>query len=235
MFILFMGIAAIFMTQLVGNNAQQWPVEDQDDIKRYFGSLFTSMLTMFQFVTLDNWSDISALVAKELPFMPLFFIGYILTTAFVMIALLTGVVSEHVATVSQDAEAATEREAFMEYVETLKTAFETEGADGLDIDQMSEVLESGGMIKEMRRAGLKITHEDMLDIFRAMDVSGDGKVSWGEFKGGLQHIQGHATAKELAMLRADFTRMSMAIEKIQEHLGIPVAAYSPARQCSPSL
>merc|ERR1719482_785574 len=63
------------------------------------------MVTLFQFVTLDDWSRIARMVSgfdegeDNLPFKwkwwMLFFIIYVLITAFSILSLLTGVISEH--------------------------------------------------------------------------------------------------------------------------------------------
>merc|ERR1719281_710337 len=62
------------------------------------------MQTLFQFVTLDNWAAISRMVTAKNPYMQIFFIAYIIVTAFTILSLLTGVVSEHILKVTKNDE-----------------------------------------------------------------------------------------------------------------------------------
>lgn len=58
----------------------------------YFGSLDRSLFTMFEVMTLENWPDIAEPVIAERPYAWVFFVGYILVTAFILLNLLIGVI-----------------------------------------------------------------------------------------------------------------------------------------------
>merc|ERR1719316_1436628 len=87
--------------------------------------MLKSMTTLFQFVTLDDWSRIARAVAQHEPFMNIFFILYILITAFTTLSLLTGVVSEQIlaATKKEEVEQQERHEEQMKFFQEVKRMF----------------------------------------------------------------------------------------------------------------
>ncbi len=57
----------------------------------YFESLGTSLLTLFQIMTLEGWAEIARPVMEELPNAWIFFVAYILISTFVIMNLFIGV------------------------------------------------------------------------------------------------------------------------------------------------
>lgn len=225
LFFLVVLIAGIVVTSMVGANAKDWArgphaePGDEEKIEELFGSLARSMVTMFQLVTLDNWGDINTLVSKQMPLMTVFFILYILTTAFAMIALLTGVITENVTAVSRESEQAEEEARFQAYVETLAFVFQHaeayDGQEGITFEDLRRLLlEDPKVAGKMELNETNISPSDLRDIFQAMDYSGDGRVSWDEFRHGLRDMHGQATAKEVALLRADMVQLRTLVGRI---------------------
>ncbi|WP_017592235.1 ion transporter [Nocardiopsis potens] len=64
----------------------------EDASPEYFGDLHTSLYTLFTVLTTENWPDIADSVAEEHPWAPLFFVGYIVVTAFILLNLVIGVI-----------------------------------------------------------------------------------------------------------------------------------------------
>mmetsp|Transcript_126508 Transcript_126508/g.369643 ORF Transcript_126508/g.369643 Transcript_126508/m.369643 type:complete len:508 (-) Transcript_126508:106-1629(-) len=222
LFISVVFVAGIICTTVVGQHAEEWgpphgSEEDAEQVDAYFGSLLRSMITMFQMVTLDDWAQISGLVGKRSPSMVVFFIAYTLVTAFAMIALLTGVMTENVTSVSTASERQDEEKQFQMYVDTLESAFKHSSADmdeGLSVEEFRGLLQ-----KEEVKQGMALHHakanfseEDLTEIFRSLDTSGDGKVSWEEFRCGLKYVQGPATARQVSLLRADVQLLAITLK-----------------------
>ncbi len=57
----------------------------------YFGTMGRSMLTLFQIMTLEDWSEIARPVMQHLPYAWIFFVIYILASTFVVMNLFIGV------------------------------------------------------------------------------------------------------------------------------------------------
>lgn len=224
LFISVVFVAGIICTTLVGQHAEDWgpPDGSEDDVKQIellFGSLLSSMITMFQMVTLDNWADICGLVGKRTPSMIVFFIAYTLITAFAMIALLTGVMTENVTSVSSASERQEEELAFARYVDTLESAFRHNSTDmdeGLTVEEFSQLLAEPEVVEGMRAHHMKanFSSEDLTEIFRSLDLSGDGRVSWEEFRTGLKYVQGPAAARQVSLLRADVHQLVEALKGV---------------------
>lgn len=105
-------VMSIFCTTMIGQNAANWG-PDMPDIEDHWGKVGMSCLTLFQFLTLDDWSNITRQVVwpstDQSPFMTLLlltmFLSYVVFAAFVILSLLTGVMAEHMNTVRQQEEA----------------------------------------------------------------------------------------------------------------------------------
>lgn len=64
----------------------------------HFGSLHTALLSLFQIITLDNWSDLFAVVAAAVPVTAtLYFISFILLGTMIMLNLFIGVITNSMA------------------------------------------------------------------------------------------------------------------------------------------
>jgi voltage-gated sodium channel len=74
-------IGAIIATNLYGEGTPE-----------YFGDLFTSMYTLFIFMTLENWPDIGEVVLEVYPHAWIFFVIFIVVATFTVMNLFVGVI-----------------------------------------------------------------------------------------------------------------------------------------------
>jgi voltage-gated sodium channel len=58
---------------------------------QYFGTLGETMLTLFQVMTLEDWSEIARPIMAQMPYAWIFFVTYILSSTFVILNLFIGV------------------------------------------------------------------------------------------------------------------------------------------------
>lgn len=217
---------AVSVTTIVGNHSDLWSQErcsfcepgDQERIEELFGDLGDSMWTMFQFVTLDDWSGIIQLVSKRMWVMKFFFLAYTLIASFALISLLTGVMAEHIMSESHESCKANSDEDIAQYIDCLQLSFvaresantpHARAGRGLTLPELTELLSEPQVAKSLKRLGLDkaVNAEDVRDAFGAMDLDGDGMLTWEEFNRGLKRISGSASARELALVRADVQRM----------------------------
>lgn len=59
---------------------------------RYFGDLGTTLYTLFMLLTTENWPDISDSVIDEAPHAWIFFVAFIVVSAFIVLNLIIGVI-----------------------------------------------------------------------------------------------------------------------------------------------
>lgn len=238
-FILFLFIvffAGIFVTTVTGHNKHDWDTPDAEDydpedvetIDTCFGKLPRSMFTMFRFVTLDDWAAVTMVVMKKQWPMAFFFVIYILITAFAVIALLTGVMAERVSCRSKENEESAEKDTFKDWVLSQEQKFKaagttSDGETGLTFEELwaHPEIDLKKIITKIQgdRSGNANSDvsdelkEDVSDLFKALDLSGDGRVSWEEFKYGMKHVYGDASARDIAILRADVNRILAQVKK----------------------
>ncbi|MEU2971169.1 ion transporter [Nocardiopsis alba] len=63
-----------------------------ETVPEYFGNLGTTLYTMFQLITTEDWPDVSDAVLEQHPYAWIFFVLYIVLTAFVLLNLVIGVI-----------------------------------------------------------------------------------------------------------------------------------------------
>ncbi|MGM0534426.1 MAG: ion transporter [Campylobacterota bacterium] len=89
--LLFFYVFAIMATNLFGGEFPQW-----------FGTLGSSMFTLFQIMTLESWSmGIARPVMETYPYAWIFFVIYILLVTFIMVNLFIGLVVDAIFTIKE--------------------------------------------------------------------------------------------------------------------------------------
>ena len=79
--VLILYVASVMATSMFGNNFPE-----------YFGTLGASAFSLFQIMTLENWPDIARYVMAKHPAAWIFFVVYILLTAFAVLNLFIGII-----------------------------------------------------------------------------------------------------------------------------------------------
>merc|ERR550537_1617172 len=97
-------IIAIFLTQMIGYNANDWEEDDAAMVAHWFGSIGRSMFTLFLIMTLDEWNQICTVTMKQQPLVAFFFLFYILIASYAVASLITGVISDSLISASRDDE-----------------------------------------------------------------------------------------------------------------------------------
>merc|ERR1719502_179564 len=94
-------VCSIVVTTEIGHNDEVYGVGPSYDglvwpYKEYFGSVFKSMFTLFQIVTLDGWSDdVVRHIMYFQPFLAILFIAFVILTAFGLMNVVVGVIVEN--------------------------------------------------------------------------------------------------------------------------------------------
>ena len=99
-------IAAVFVTVQIGQNPETYEsyrhISGGWDYREYFGSVGKSMFTLFQIVTLDDWSDgVVRHVMSNQPLMSVFFIIFIAFTSFGLMNVVVAIIVERTLTTAK--------------------------------------------------------------------------------------------------------------------------------------
>jgi len=225
-------VISIFCTMMIGHSAEDWETaQARKEIEEYFGTVLRSMLTAFQFVTLDNWTYICNLVAEQQPLFKFAAVIYILFTSFTIVSLLTGVVCDHITNqvakskentkVQQEEEEKDEKE-FNEAMDKIHSRLDEHGlADKItrddfvknfceDVITEDDVTVAQANIKDCLRFDISIQpdtdHCDIREVFDILDVDEDGFLSSTDFKEGFSRLRGDARAKNVYTMLTDVNR-----------------------------
>lgn len=214
-------VFSIVTTNFVRENPNQ-------EVQVYFGTVEKSMVTLFQFVTLDDWSRIARLVSgfdstgeeTNTPIM-IFFIVYVLITAFSILSLLTGVISEHMINLTrywQDKMANEEKEKTKKFIEWFQDWFEKADADNsqtISRDEFRMLLLPGSPIteklEELEKEGFEIPEirENAMadELFDSLCPSSGEEVTLADFSQGFLRMRGEAKGIHLLEVQSELRRI----------------------------
>mmetsp|Transcript_115550 Transcript_115550/g.359883 ORF Transcript_115550/g.359883 Transcript_115550/m.359883 type:complete len:424 (-) Transcript_115550:87-1358(-) len=199
-------IYAIFFTDIINHQSDLWEGEKRDQIEGFFGSVPLTMFTLFQFVTLDGWTDVDALVMEKMQAMQIGIFSFIVIESFVILSLLTGVMADHMDQVRKD-----------EDNELLK---HNQGEVDLAQKAFKRIFQKGkgpayltkkefGMIFADRRQAAELNVEDVeltgieaIGLFDIFDKDCDGKLVWSEFQSGINDYRKGLTALQIMQLKS---------------------------------
>jgi len=204
---------AVFLTQyirIVGGDLEQ-------EVQESFSDVAQSMFTLFQVTTMDNWGQIAKALIEDNTYWMLFFVTFIAFTAWTMISLLTGVVSERIIKVTSTKQQSDhERQELQRrtFARFLHNCFKRADADGngvLDREEFAHLIHQDNVTKHMDDLGVSISREELLHTFDMLDVDESGELTIDEFTLGLSLMQQDLSIKHVVAI-------NYAIKRCQFHL-----------------
>jgi len=226
-----MFVSAIFCTDLIGHHAEEWrPVGEEDNIKLWFGTMSRSMDTLFQFLTLADWSTITRVVAKENTEMMYFFLLYVIFAAMVILSLLTGVLADHINTVTTEAEEEEKVEKQKHRKQALATEFKafknaTAHKGGTDHcmtkQEFRDTISDKEVKEELNELGIDVGTFDSDDLFTCFDRSANGVLCFHEFQEGMEELRVGVTGKQVFKLEVSLRNAVRHCDPQQEFVQDP--------------
>lgn len=196
----------LFCTQLVSAYAREQEVQTADTLRMYYGTLGDSVLTMWQAVSggLD-WRELANPMMKVTPLLAPLFFGYTAFIMLVMMNLVTGIFVDN-------ARSLRERETKRSLMKKLQRIFKSARRDarqsisatpgkGNAPQVITEESFKSQMAKpEMRQLFEKLNLEgaDGASVFKLLDITGDGQLTFEEFVLAGLRLHGPAQAIDLA-------------------------------------
>jgi len=186
-------------------------------IDEKFENVLKSMLTLFQIMTLDSWSDIMRPLMAVHAWCVIFFIVFITVSVFLLMNLITSVIVTQAFEngKADEAEKAADLEAEKERtVKELKDMFTDMDADGggtLSRDEIAKAWQNRKVRKKFRT--MDIGKKDLNILWEALD-DGDGELTIEEFTGGMRKLKGEAKAKDILKLYKQVRILESSIREI---------------------
>jgi len=201
--------AAILCTRLIGRGViisdEMKENEEIRDIQAMFTNVGESMFTLFG--TMSSWSLVKLVpLFQEFPILRPMFVLFYVYSAWALLAVMTGVVSENMIAIRE--QMVKEDEQREEMRKTLVTQALMDLFREADMDNSGEVSreEFNAMIRspELIRKITKNTHmrvQDLQDLFEWLDHEGKGTVTVTEFMLGFKWVNEPLRAKSLVKLQ----------------------------------
>lgn len=186
-------------------------------IDEKFRNVLQSMMTLFQIMTLDSWSDIMRPLMAVHPWSCIFFIVFITISVFLLMNLITSVIVTQAFENGRadEAEKAADLEADKERtVKELKDMFmdmDADGSEQLSRDEIAKAWQNRKVRKKFRT--MDIGKKDLNILWEALD-DGDGELSIEEFTGGMRKLKGEAKAKDILKLFKQVRILESSIREI---------------------
>lgn len=217
--VIVMFCSAIICTSFIGLEAHKWEEgDDRDDILKWFGSMACSGMTLFQFLTLSDWTEVTRLVAKHNLWMAGFFVVYVCFAGMVILSLLTGVLADHVNTVREQQEIEDREEALEQFSEVLKAEYrafrqaDTMGRHAIDKQRFKDILSRSSFREELKICGVNLDGLDPSELFDSFDSMGQGHLTWHDFRMGMEEMRTGVVPKEIFKLEASLQRAIASCE-----------------------
>ncbi|CAD7963255.1 unnamed protein product [Amoebophrya sp. A25] len=187
------------------------------EVKRYFGTLFSSFFTLFQVMTLEQWSVVARVVMDDAPAMGVFFVIFILFTNMAIFNLVTAIIVDNVVDVSREMQDE-EREALeqekrrqMERMRRMLHVLDADGDGYLTRKELDAIDPSNAKMRKAR----EIANDD---LFSMLDIEDSGEVLIDEFVLAAVKLTEPLTSKQILGLECDLLRVSKQIGKLQSQI-----------------
>lgn len=229
---LFLVCTAIITTHLLGHgealgSRHYLETEHADAFQRIttcFGDVATSIFTLFQLTTTDNWDEIAFPIISVDTRWRLFFYGFIVFASWTMISVLTAVASNSMIEATSDRKEKEleelERNHLM-FIEFLRETFveaDTDGNEMLDKEEFAALMEKDFVHQRMKELGVHLTEEELFQAWDMLDVDESGELTIDEFVTGLSYLQESLATKHIVNADYSLKRAHVRIEHRMEKI-----------------
>lgn len=208
--VLIVYVFALIFTQSVADHCMEYelpPAHDEASLV-YFGSLLTTMLSLFMTVTDGvSWEKVIAPLEAISPVWAFFFLFYVAFTYFAVLNVLTGVFCQSAIESAQNDHATAvqsmiaNKEAHLTKVRLLFNQLGSDENSVITFRQFEEKINSDEVREYFETLGLDVW--DAWSFFKLLDRDGGGSVEIEEFLKGCLRFRGQARAIDIGQLIHD--------------------------------
>jgi len=222
-------ICAIVTTRAIGHNDELYDPYFLSsggwDHEVYFKTIRRSMLSLFQIMTFDAWSeDIVRHVAQQQPGMVGFFIAFIAVTSFSMLNVIAGVVIEAtLRTANEDARKAKlrqdrERQVVFSQLQEIFQNADQDGSGTLSAEEVVVALNEPEVYNKLKTIEFPV--ENPKKIFELLDYNDSGDLTTEEFIAGCLRMKGQAKSKDLLMAQVNVNMMNRHCQQFEQEVAL---------------
>jgi len=193
------------------------------DHELYFKTIFRSMFTLFQMMTLESWTDdIARHVVRNQPGMLIFLILFLGVLTFGLMNIVIAIVVENtLAQAERDEKRLTkakERDRLKVFSQ-LRDIFVEADADqsgSLDVQEVIDVIARPEIYNKLKMIDFPV--ENPVQIFTLLDYDDSGELSIDEFISGCLRMKGSAKSKDLLVAQVAVDQMKRSFDAFEEEM-----------------
>jgi len=216
---------AIILTQSIGHNATWWG-DDKHQIEEWFGTIPSSMQTLFLVMTLTGWADIADKVTTVVPEWLVYtvLVLYIMITSYTMISLVTGIISESLITSQQEfrrkqlTKMDGKRRGLVTELRDFLYEMHEDEQDELGAieaeDLKTSVRGDNALLDKLADTGVLIDEKGVLSLIDKLSADGTQRINIPYFVDKLTNLQGFANASAVIDLKYELLRIQTTIHNI---------------------
>jgi len=217
-------VSSIVVTVEIGQNDEAYGVGPSYDghpwpHRKYFGSVFRSMFTLFQIMTLDGWcDDIVRHVVFRQPLMGVFFVGFLFFAAFGLMKLVVGIIVESTLAAAQvsdrrvdEVRGQTRKEA-VERLHEILAKSDANRTGEISLQEMKAAYQSRVVQEELNKIGLNFS--EVQEIFKLLDYEQRGRVELARFADSCRELVGGQKRRDLAQVEVTVGALAQHLERL---------------------
>lgn len=190
---------------------------EAEEIQSYFLDVGTSLYTLFQLTTTDNWNDIAGPLVEINSWWRLFFVVFIVFASWTIMSVLSAEASDQMIVATNERK---EREVYeseakhKEFINFLKNAFLEADEDGnalLDKDEFQALMSKDFVHVRMKELGIAFDQEELDDLWKMLDVKNCGELNIDEFVDGLGYLQECLDTKHIVKVDYSLKRVQTRV------------------------
>mmetsp|Transcript_48426 Transcript_48426/g.149614 ORF Transcript_48426/g.149614 Transcript_48426/m.149614 type:complete len:345 (-) Transcript_48426:206-1240(-) len=213
-------VLAIILTRLLGHGLVV-KTEDEDlkgKVRDLFADIPTSIFTLFQLTTAEDWTKIAGPVVETGRLWRAFFVAFITVMSWTMLSLLTAVASETMISFSSS-----KKEEEKIYQEIQRHNFVTflcgeflradrDGNRSLNREEFTALMARPSMVEEMKSHGIQLADQDLIRVWDTFDIREQGEIGIDELVTGFAYLQENLTMKHVANLGSALKKFKVRMD-----------------------
>lgn len=197
---------------------------DDEELQVYFGSLGSSLATVFQITTLEDWPIVTETMIKSQSWLLALVILLLMLTSYGVMNVTVAIFVNSAMDASSVRSRDLAKKAKEEYEATCKALYEvfeeadSDGNGTLSKEEFKKALEEKDLLRRLHSAGIDAT--SAVFLFDILDIDANGTLDGNEFVEGVIRSRGNAQNKDLVGLRCDVWRANLSVQEEIRHVSI---------------
>jgi len=200
--------------------------------KEYFGTVFKSMFTLFQVMTLDGWcDDVVRHIMFFQPVLAAFFMLFLVLTAFGLMNVVIGCIVENTlaaATVADEAiekELSEKRRKALDQLQVMLELSDSNRSGDISMQELQAASQS--RVVQAQLAALDVRMSEVEQLFELLDYEKRGKVDLKKFIISCRELVGGAKRRDIAQVEITVGTLTQRLDSLDRkfhHIESEVAA-----------